>query len=477
MGNGRATSKPVVVAVDDEPFVLEAWSAALDDRYKVEAFAEPFAALRFIESHDFDLALLDVRMPQMDGIALLEQVKRCNPEAEVILVTGHGTIPLAVQAIQRGAYDFLCKPIDDLPAALRRIEAAVERRRLRQLNARLSDQLAAFTPATELVGVSRAIERIRVLIGQIADTSAPVLICGESGTGKELAARALHSASARRGGPFVAINCGAVTETLIDSELFGHERGAFTGATMSHTGLFEAADRGVLFLDEIGDVPAQTQVRLLRAIQEGEVRPVGSTKSRKVDVRVVAATNANLERSIRAGQFREDLFYRISTFRIDMPSLRERPDDVPVIAQHLLAKFAQRYNRELPTFTDEALATLVAYDWPGNVRQLNNALEHAATLCGAGPIDVPHLPAFVTTRARARLRRAANADPEGGPAVTFSEARAQVLQEFERRYLEDLLNATGGNLSEAARRSGVDRTNLRRLVRSYNLRIEEFRCA
>ncbi|MEE8409746.1 MAG: sigma-54 dependent transcriptional regulator [Myxococcota bacterium] len=471
------TSRAIVAVVDDEPLILESWKEALADKFDVKIFSDPLAADRYFESHDVDVALLDVRMPGLDGLALLERLKTHQPTVEAIIITGHGSIEIAVQAIRDGAYDFLCKPVENLESAIRRIESAVERKRLCESNVELRSRLHAFEPSTELIGESRSMAKVRSLIAQVAGSTAPVLICGESGTGKELVARALHLQSTRAGKPLVAINCAAMTETLIDSELFGHERGAFTGAQSSHKGLFEAADGGVLFLDEIGDVPLQTQVRLLRALQEGEIRPVGATRSRTVDVRVVAATNVNLERAMREGRFREDLYYRISTFRIDLPTLRERRDDIPVIAHHLLRNHTKRADREIAGFTDDTIAALVAYDWPGNVRELNNAIEHATVLCQEGLIDVTLLPSFVTSGLRQRSRPQLNDDIGSASSVPFGAARSRLLEAFEKRYLDDLLMLTSGNLSEASRRSGIDRSNLRRMLRRHSIQPSTFRPA
>lgn len=470
------TTKPRVAIVDDERVILEAWQEALGDIYRLELFSDPLAAQRYFSSEDVDVALLDIRMPGLDGLSLLQYLRQAQPKAEAIVITGHGTIQTAVQAIKLGAYDFLCKPIDDLDAALRRIASAVERKRLCEVNANLRSRLEAYSPSTQLIGESRGMSRVREMIDQVANSIAPVLICGESGTGKELAARALHSHSRRADKPFVAVNCAAMSETLIDSELFGHERGAFTGAIASHKGLFEAADGGVLFLDEIGDVPLQTQIRLLRALQEGEVRPVGATKSRRVDVRVVAATNVDLDKAMRDGRFREDLFYRISTFRLEIPALRQRRDDVPLIAQHLLDKFSRRSGRLVSTFSDAALTAMVNYDWPGNVRELNNAIEHAATLTSLECIELDHLPAFVQAKSGGRSRSEALVGHIGSVASSpYSSARGQLLDDFEQRYLADLLAVTEGNLSEASRRSGIDRSNLRRMLKRHNLRATGFK--
>ncbi|MBN1961540.1 MAG: sigma-54-dependent Fis family transcriptional regulator [Deltaproteobacteria bacterium] len=470
---------PRIVVVDDERVILESWKEILGDQYEVVLFSDAVAARTYFEDNEIDVALLDIRMPGIDGLTLLNDLRRLQPDTEVIVITGHGTIQTAVLAIQSGAYDFLCKPIEDLDIAVRRVDGAVERRRMRLLNNTLRKRLDALSPSTTMIGGSRALHRVRDLINQIADSTAPVLICGESGTGKELAARALHSQSNRSNAPFVAVNCGAMTETLIDSELFGHERGAFTGAIASHRGLFEAANTGVLFLDEIGDIPMQTQVRLLRVLQENEVRPVGAVKSRSVNVRVIAATNIDLERAIHEGRFREDLFYRISTFRMELPPLRERREDIPLIAQFLLDKIAQKSNLDVHGFTDEALAALVKYSWQGNVRELNNAIEHAATLCNSDRIDVADLPSFVSAGGSHTKRRAtivADSPTIGSvSSAPYSTARARLLEDFEQRYLADLLATTDGNLSEAARRSGIDRSNLRRMLKRYHISAHGFK--
>jgi len=475
MVNNEAGVRARIAVVDDEPVILESWQEALGDKYEVLLFSDPLAAQHHFDHHDVDVALLDVRMPAMDGMSLLAHLRQVQPKAEVIMVTGHGTIQTAVAAMQLGAYDFFCKPIDDLDGAVRRIDSAVEHRRLRELNATLKQRLEAYSPATHLIGESRPIRRVREIIDQIADATAPVLICGESGTGKELVARALHTRGLRRQKPFLAINCAAMTETLIDSELFGHERGAFTGATSAHKGVFEAAHGGVLFLDEIGDVPPPTQVRLLRAIQEGEIRPVGSTQSRKVDVRVVAATNVDLERAMREGRFRDDLYYRISTFRIELPALRDRREDVATIAQFLLGKLTLRSGGKATRFGDDALAMLVQCDWPGNVRELSNAVEHAATLCDGEAILPEHLPAFVLASGNPAARRVPAHAIGSVSSSPFSQARNHLLDDFEMRYLKDLLAVTEGNLSEASRRSGIDRSNLRRLLKKHSIQAYGFR--
>jgi two-component system response regulator HydG len=280
----------------------------------------------------------------------------------------------------------------------------------------------------------------------------------------------LHAGGSRRDRPFIAVNCGAIADTLIESELFGHERGAFTGAHARHTGLFDAADGGVLFLDEIGDMPPQTQVRLLRVLQEGEVRPVGATQSHTVDVRVIAATNVDFKRAMRDGKFREDLYYRLSPLRIDLPALRDRLEDIPVIARRLLERHSARAGREGLTFSESAMAALTAYPWPGNVRELSNAIEFALTLSSGAVIDAEQLPSYVpASRREAPAPVATTAQALINTEVPYSQARADTLRDFERGYLEELMRVTDGNLSAAARRSGIDRSNLRRMLRQHNI--------
>ena len=442
-----------IAIVDDDPLLLEAWRAALQDRYEVHTFRNPLDAERFCERERLDVALLDLHMPGRDGLELLRVIKRLQPEIEVVIVTGHGSIAVAVEATRAGALDFLTKPIDDPMAIVLRIERVLERRRLAADNAALRDVVRAHGPETTLIGSSPPMQRLHRLIERFADSPAPVLIVGESGTGKELVARALHLGSNRRNAPFVPVNCAAIAESLIDNELFGHERGAFTGAATNHKGLFEAAHGGVLFLDEIGDVPSSTQVRLLRALQEGEVRPVGSTTSRKVDVRVVAATNIDLEKAMDEGRFRRDLYFRLSTFQLALPPLRDRGEDVVLLARRLLQRAALRGGVADKQISDEVCALLRGHTWPGNVRELGNVMEYAVTLCDGAIVEPQHLPPYLFTPS-------APSQSETIDDLVYRTAR----ERFERRYLSSLLRTSGGNLSEAARRSGIDRSNLRRMM-------------
>jgi DNA-binding NtrC family response regulator len=463
---------PRVAVVDDDAVLLETWREMLSRSFDVRSYGDPHEAMRAFEGEALDVALLDVQLPGKSGLDLLSHLRRVQPGAEAIMITGNATVEMAVAALHAGAFDFLQKPIENPEWLVRRVTSAADRARSRTEGGGkgAGSSRGAALGHPRIVGVSSAIERVRALIEHFASSSSATLITGESGTGKELVARALHAGGPRRDRPFIAVNCGAIADSLIESELFGHERGAFTGAHSRHAGLFDAADGGVLFLDEIGDMPPQAQVRLLRALQEGEVRPVGSTQSHTVDVRVIAATNVDFKRAMRDGKFREDLYYRLSPLRIDLPALRDRLEDIPVLAQRLLERHALRAGREGTSFTDAALAALQAYPWPGNVRELSNAIEFALTLAAGGVIDAEHLPSYVPAS-----RRAAGPAPvaAGRPAVDtevpYSQARAELLQTFDKAYLEELMRVTDGNLSAAARRSGIDRSNLRRMLRQLGI--------
>jgi two-component system response regulator HydG len=454
--------------VDDDVRLLETWHDILTPAFDVREFDDPTEALRSFERDKVDVALLDVQLPGANGLDLLAHLRRLQPRAEAIMITGNATVEMAVEALHAGAFDFLCKPIENPEQIIRRVTSAAERARAQELGTAPSPRSASGEARPSIVGVSEAMERVRALIEHFANSSSATLITGESGTGKELVARALHSGGARKERPFIAVNCGAIAESLIDSELFGHERGAFTGAHTRHTGLFDAADRGVLFLDEVGDMPRETQVRLLRVLQEGEVRPVGATQSHTVDVRIIAATNVDLKRAMREGKFREDLYYRLSPLRIDLPALRDRLEDIPHIARRLLEKHARRVGREGVSFSDVAMTALTAYPWPGNVRELANAIEFALTLSKGDVIEPHHLPSYVPSRQELPARPS-NGTPSLNLEIPYSEARAQMLRDFDQAYLEELMQATGGNLSAAARRSGIDRSNLRRLLRQHGI--------
>lgn len=459
--------KTRVLAVDDEDFFLRALERMIEGagRCEVVTASDSAEALsRLDDAQPFDVALVDHALPGLSGLDLLAEIKHRSPETEVVVMTAYGTIERAVEAMRAGAYDFLTKPFDSADIVLRAIERASEHKRLLDRTRELERQLDTKDRFEEIVAVSRRMRAVLELVDSVAPTDATVLLLGESGTGKELLARAIHRRSRRQEHTLLAVNCSALTETLLESELFGHMRGSFTGATASRRGLFEEADRGTLFLDEVGEMVPSTQVKLLRALQEGEIRPVGANDSRKVNVRVVAATNRDLRAAVAEGRFREDLFYRLNVVAIEVPPLRDRLEDVPPLAQFFLRRYAERSGRKVARFAPEVLDRLLAHRWPGNVRELENAVERAVVLCRSDTIRPAELPPEVTGRV---------VGTREGRRVRFdqplTEARRELLESFERNYLEDVLSRSDGRIAEAARLAGMDRSNLRRLLHRYQL--------
>jgi len=392
--------------------------------------------------------LLDIKMPGMDGMELQSRLKEADPELTVIIMTGYASVETAVQALKHGAYDYITKPID--PDELSHLVSnALEHRRARREVVRLRENLKEATPGTELIGKAPAMKKVFELIEMVAPTEATVLITGESGTGKEVVARAIHAAGPRRYMPMVTIHCGALTETLLESELFGHEKGAFTGAQYRKKGKFEVADGGTVFLDEISDISLKTQTDLLRVLQEKEIVRVGGNQPIKVDFRCVAATNKNLEALVKAGTFRPDLYYRLHVFCIDLPPLRDRREDIPLLVAHFLNKFCLLTSRPVPQLSGEALQVLMAHDWPGNVRELENAVERALVVC-RGPEIRPSDFSF--------------------QFQTNGAATGRTLEDVERVHIERVLRESDNNLSRAARTLDIDRTTLYNKLRRYGLK-------
>ncbi|HET6923548.1 MAG TPA: sigma-54 dependent transcriptional regulator [Anaeromyxobacteraceae bacterium] len=431
-----------VLIVDDEESMRHLLSVILTDRgYEARAVSSGEDALKEIQARDYDAVLSDVRMPRMDGIRLLEAVKRLQPELTFIVMSAYGTQDDAIQAMKAGAYDYVSKPFkpDEVVLVLRKAE---ERERLQRENRRLRTELAEGYRLENIVGASEAMAEVLRQVRKVAPIKTTVLLAGESGTGKELVARALHELSPRASLPFVAVNCGAIPAELIESELFGHVRGAFTDAVRNKKGLFAEADGGTLFLDEVGELPPGLQVKLLRALQEEEIRRVGDTRPEKVDVRVVAATARDLGRAVKEGLFREDLYYRLNVVGIRLPPLRERAGDVAALARHFLAKYA-RLRPEGPAagFTPEALEAMQGYRWPGNVRELEHAVERALVLSEGPAIREEDLPDEVRAPARAP---APVAPPEG--TLSIKQATRAVEEQLIRRALD----RTGGNRTRAA---------------------------
>jgi two-component system response regulator GlrR len=436
-----------ILLVDDDPDLLKLISLRLTSAgYRVRTADSGETALATIAVERPATVVTDLRMPGIDGLQLFQAIHRQHPALPVIILTAHGTIPDAVSATQRGVFGYLTKPFDS-QELLQKVAAA--------LKASGGEPAGGDTAAGEWrAGIITRSPRMEDLLRQanlVADSDASVLIFGESGTGKELLARAIHRASRRHDQPFVAVNCGAIPSDLLESELFGHARGAFTGAIQAHKGLFQAADGGTLFLDEIGDMPLPLQVKLLRVLQEGEVRPVGSTQAIPVDVRVITATHRDLDSQREQGLFREDLFYRLNVVSLKLPSLAERREDIPLLAAHILQRLGERYRKPASTLAPDAMALLVAAPWPGNVRQLLNLLEQAVALT-----TTPLIPA---TLVQAALKEDAAA------LVPFEEAR----KTFERDYLVRLLKITGGNVTQAAQLAKRNRTEFYKLLQRHRL--------
>ena len=470
-------TKPVrVLVVDDEPALLKALEALLRRKgHEVTALESPIAATQKLAQEDFDVALLDVKMPQLSGLELLNAVKHRRPEVEVIMMTGHATVETALAAVKAGAYDYLTKPFEDVELVARSVAKAAERKALFDRNRELETQLRERTGTLPdgLVGTSGGIREVTRMIDAVAYSSATVLVTGESGTGKELVARALHARSPRRAHPFVALNCGALTETLLESELFGHVKGAFTGAQRDSKGLFDAADGGTIFLDEIGDIPPPTQVRLLRVLQEGEIKRVGSADSVRVDVRVIAATHRDLPKLVKSGKFREDLFYRLNVINVPLPPLRDRVEDIPLLSHHFLRRYAERLSKKVRSVSPEAIDLLSGYRWPGNVRELENAIERAVVLCRGDSIMPGDLPPAVTGRTAPLVREApAIGDDAAWLTLSYAAAKEQALRRFEKGYVDALMKACDNNISAAARKAGMDRSNFKRVLRKYRTDIE-----
>ena len=459
--------RPKILVVDDEHVMLRAWSRMLpEDRYAVTSADRGAAAIDLISHEPFDAVVVDLMMPGgVGGMEVLRHAKTVRPEVEVLLMTAYATVETAVEALKAGAYDYLVKPFDDIDDAVRAVERAVDRKRLVDRTHQLEEQIEVRDRFGELVGTSSSMKAVFEMVMQVAWSTATVLVHGESGTGKELIARAIHFRSPRKDRPFVPVNCGALTETLLESELFGHERGAFTGATGRRKGLFEAADGGTIFLDEIGEVSPAMQVRLLRVLQEGEVKLVGSNDTRHVDVRVIGATNKDLRERVRAGKFREDLYFRLNVINLELPPLRDRTEDVPPLAYHFLKIYSKKMGKEVTRIAPEAMARLQAYRWEGNVRELQNVMERAVVLHAGDTVEVRTLPEPV--RGVSHASQAGEA--RSYASRTFAEAKQEVLDAFERSYVTDLLRRTQNNKAQAARLAGMDRANFRRVLKKYDV--------
>ncbi|HBZ69748.1 MAG TPA: Fis family transcriptional regulator [Deltaproteobacteria bacterium] len=426
--------------------------------YDVTCAGDVDSALLALESDDFDVVISDLQMPGKTGLDLLHALRETSPETVALVMTAFASTETAIAAMKEGAYDYLTKPfqVDEIRLVL---EKALEKKLLARENRRLRSELRSQIRQRALIGSSPVMQRVYELIGQVAETKANVLISGESGTGKELVARAIHAASDRRDRPFVALNCGAIPENLLESELFGHVKGAFTGAVQNKEGLFETADTGTLFLDEVGELPPSVQVKLLRAIQEKAIRRVGGTSDRKIDVRILAATNRRLEDEVAAGRFREDLYYRLNVIQIALPPLRERPEDVPLLVQHFVDKYAGELGKEIGGASEEAMGRLLEHSYPGNVRELENVIERAVALSRGGTIEVDALPPNLLQPAVDGAVRSSVLPPDGANLDNL-------VNDYERGLLLEALERVGGVKKRAAKLLGVS-------FRSFRYRLQK----
>jgi two-component system response regulator HydG len=429
--------KPPLLVVDDDAAFRAVTSALLEDEgYAVTCAAEGNEAIDLLRERHFDLVLTDLVMGEVNGLQVLEAAKAINPGTIVIMVTGFASIESAVEAIKQGAEDYLTKPCSNAELLLK-VERALAQRRKDEELARLRDVVAQSHSFGNLIGKSPRMQQVFRIAQQVAATDVTVLLIGETGTGKELLARAIHFNSLRRNGPFVAVNCAAIAETLLESELFGHEKGAFTGAIRQKPGRFEMAEKGTLFLDEVADIPLTTQIKLLRVLQEREFERVGGTETIRCDIRLISATNQNLEQAIQEKKFREDLYYRLNVVPIRIPALRERPEDIPLLAQHFLKKYVPALNKPVTKISEAAMHLLLQHKWPGNVRELENLIERAIVLCTGNEIDAEHL-LLLQERPEADL---------------LGQARSQQLTERQltQLYARMILDMAGGNKKEACR--------------------------
>ena len=457
-----------VLFADDEKSLQEFMRSELPRLgHEVVVCPDGKAALKALEKSTFDAAILDLRMPGLSGIEVLEQIKQISPDTEAIVMTGHASMETAIEAVRLGAFDYITKPckLAELQTLLERV---AEKRDLKHRNIALDKRVQAAEGPTVLVGSSPAMAGVNRMIATVAPTESTVMILGETGTGKELVARTLFEKSQRASMPFVPVNCGALSEHLVESELFGHRRGAFTGADRDHKGLFEVANGGTLLLDEVGELNKNVQVKLLRFLESGEIRRVGETEPFRTDVRVLCATNRDLRSMIKADEFREDLYFRINTFEIRLPPLRERRPDIPALARHLLARAARRpFEQVAELLSPEAIDTLLEHDWPGNVRELANVMEHAYIIASGARIEPEHLPHHIRHHA---IAAPATISIAAAPSAEPAPPGARTLREIEMEHVLRVLEKHSGNKPAAATELGI---SLKTLYNKLNQLQEE----
>lgn len=442
-----------ILIVDDEYSARDSLTKWFQvDGFQVDSAKDAYEALEKIKSKIFDIVLLDIKMPGMDGLELQEHIRELDPNIIVIIITAFASVDTAIRAIKAGAYDYVTKPFDpdDLEHT---IENAMSQRKLAQENIQLRSQIKELANFDEIIAETPQMKRMLDMVRTVAQTDSTVLIRGESGTGKELIARAIHFNSARRNGPLISINCGAFSESLLESELFGYEKGAFTGAAKQYKGKIEIAAGGTLFLDEIGDISPKTQLDLLRVLETKKLTRLGGEKEIAVDFRLITATNRDLEEAIHEGRFREDLYYRLNVFTIFLPPLRERTGDIPLLANHFLKKFSTAIHKNIESISATAMDLLMSYPWPGNIRELENAIERAVLICQGNQIEPEHLPLQQTAK-----------------AFGFSQ---QALETVEKEHIQRILQRTGWNVTQAAKILKIDRVTLYNKIKRYGFKREE----
>jgi DNA-binding NtrC family response regulator len=462
--------KARILIVDDEEIVLRSCERILDgDPYQVESVLDPWEALRRIDENDYDVVVLDIMMPKIDGMQVLQHIKERHPDTDVIMMTGLSQIQTAVKAMKLGAFDYLSKPFD--PDELKLIvDRALERQHLLRENRTLKSEAGSRYRFENIIGSSAQMQAVYRLIAKCAPTSCTVLITGESGTGKEMVARAIHHNSLRRDQPFVAVDCNTLSEDLLESELFGHVKGAFTGAVSNKRGMFDVANNGTLFLDELGNIPLSTQAKLLRVIQEREYKAVGDTRTQTTDVRLLAATNGDLKAMAADGRFREDLYYRVNVFPIHVPPLRERREDIPALAFQFLKAFSDELGRPMPKFSDGAMSLLIHHGWPGNVRELQNAIHRAVILASGDTIRQAHLASVLDTAPHASLEVPRTSEDL---KRVKKIAREKSVEEIEKLFVQETLRRNDWNVTRSAESTGMQRANFQALMKKYGIRVRD----
>ncbi len=458
-------SASILIAEDEKNMRQGLQELFEDDGYVVETASDGNKAAKKIQQRSYDLVVTDIKMPGMDGMKVLKKIKDSSPHTPVIMITGYGTIENSVEAMKLGAYDYITKPFN-LEEVKLVVEKALQFRKLNCEVTYLRRKMGTSFRLDQIVGKSDQLQRVLELTRKVAPTDTTVLITGESGTGKELIAKAIHSLSLRSEAPFVPVSCAGLKESLLESELFGHAKGAFTGAIADKRGLFEIASGGTFFFDEIAETSAPIQAKLLRVLQEREFMRLGDTKVITTDIRLVAATNKDLKECIEKGTFREDLYYRLNVVSILLPPLRKRKGDIPLLANHFLKRYNEKMRREVADISPEAMTVLIGYDWPGNVRELENVIERAVVLETDNTVTLASLPE------RLLSERIGSTSAISG--VPYKEAKRQTLDTFNREFVTHLLEIHGGNVSQAAEATGMDRPSLHRLMRKYGINTKDF---